>query len=223
MNHDFNNPPPSYALPADWKLGEEREYLTEQVWLQVVRGVTDVSEYLDLFEEELDEAGVSEEQARRWFESVIALRRAQQASWGEAPKARINAAFEELASIGVVARQDFSCCGTCASGEIWDERDDSRTWRGYVYYHQQDTDSLIESGTTYVGYGVFLDSMYTQKEWEAFPPDEQQSRHERHVRELMAEVQRVLEGHQIEVDWDGDLSRRILLGNVDFFAPMPAA
>ena len=69
-------------------------------------------------------------------------------------------AFAELAEIGVVARENFTCCGTWGSTEIWDERDESRQWRGYLYYHSQDADAIIQDGQTYVGYGAFLDACY---------------------------------------------------------------
>lgn len=222
MPHDFNQPPASYGVPSEWSFEEGSDSLAAQVWLQVLRGNADVDSYLETFVDDLDEAGVSEEAARAWFASVIAMRRAQQDAWEAPPRSRLTEAFDELANIGVVARQDFSCCGNCASAEIWDERDASRTWRGYVYFHQQDTDSIIEDRATYLGYGVFPDSLYTEKEWEALPSTERETRYERHVRELMAEVREIFERHQIEMAWTGDLGRRIHLSNVDFFAPMPA-
>lgn len=63
----------------------------------------------------------------------------------------------ELNQLGVLARENFTCCGTCAAAEIHDERDGSRHWHGYLWYHQQDTESLISSpdGSVYLGYGAY--------------------------------------------------------------------
>ncbi|WP_353109486.1 hypothetical protein [Gordonia sp. (in: high G+C Gram-positive bacteria)] len=224
MSVDFYSAPPTYSVPADWKLSDEdREYLTDQTWQLVLRGTDDVEEYLELFEEELDTAGVSEETSTDFFESVIDQRRKQQASWGDVPKSRLTEAFAELATIGVVAREDFTCCGTCGSAEIFDERDDSREWRGYVFYHSQDTDGIFDSRQTYLGYGAFLPAYFTEEQWVAFSDAQKDAEYERIVRDLMAEVRTVLERHDIAVEWSGDLAVRIRLDNVDYVAMMPAA
>ncbi|MDR2281267.1 MAG: hypothetical protein LBE07_10490 [Gordonia sp. (in: high G+C Gram-positive bacteria)] len=224
MSVDFYSAPPTYFVPADWKLSDEdREYLTDQTWQLVLRGTDDVEEYLELFEEELDTAGVSEENATAFFESVIDQRRKQQASWGDVPKSRLTEAFDELATIGVVAREDFTCCGTCGSAEIFDERDDSREWRGYVFYHSQDTDGIFDNRQTYLGYGAFLPAYFAEEQWVALSDTQKDAEYERIVRELMSEVRAVLERHDIVVEWSGDLAVRIRLDNVDYVAMMPAA
>ena len=223
MTIDFYGVPSTFVVPADWALNSDaRADLSEATWRMVLRGASNVDEYLELFEEELKEAGVPEEAASRFFSSVIAHRRDQQASWGEASKSRLTAAFNELAEIGVIARQDFSCCGTCGSSEIFDERDDSRIWRGYVYFHSQDTDRIFEARQTYVGYGAFPDAYFSSTEWKAYSDAEKDTHYTRIVRELMAEVRIVLERHDIGTEWDGELRARILLYNVDFLALMPA-
>ncbi len=224
MSVDFYSAPPTYSVPADWKLSDDdREYLTDQTWQLVLRATDDVEEYLELFEEELDTAGVSEETATEFFESVIDQRRTQQASWGDLPKSRLSEAFDELATIGVVAREDFTCCGTCGSSEIFDERDDSREWRGYIFYHSQDTDGIFDRRETYVGYGAFVPAYFTEEQWMALSDAAKDAEYERIVRDLMAEARVILERHGVEVSWTGDLSVRILLKNVDFLALMPTA
>ncbi len=85
------------------------------------------------------------------------------------------------------------------------ERDDSRHWQGYVYFHQQDTDGLVENGETYIGYG-------------AFPPENFDA----------ADVTRLLDDvvfpdfrrHGIEPEWNRDLGTRVLLENADWYAPI---
>ncbi len=43
---------------------------------------------------------------------------------------RLDAAFAALEDAGIVARQNFTCCGTCGSAEIWDEIGEARDRAG---------------------------------------------------------------------------------------------
>lgn len=72
---------------------------------------------------------------------------------------RLQLAFDRLEEEDVVARQNFTCCGTCGAAEIGVEMDDyeeitGREARGYVFFHQQDTESAVESGSLYISYGA---------------------------------------------------------------------
>lgn len=71
---------------------------------------------------------------------------------------RLDAAFAALEDAGIVARQNFTCCGTCGSAEIWDEigeaRDSGRPVRGYGFYHMQDSESAAEGHGLYLNYGA---------------------------------------------------------------------
>jgi hypothetical protein len=56
-------------------------------------------------------------------------------------------AFRSLRKAGIVARMNFSCCGTCGHYEL----SENGKGRGYVFYHRQegarlDGDSLPEGG-----------------------------------------------------------------------------
>jgi hypothetical protein len=67
-------------------------------------------------------------------------------------KEKLNELFKALRSEGLVARQNFKCCGTCASydlGLVLEEKTDKK---GCAYYHQQDTPG-INRGYVYIGYG----------------------------------------------------------------------
>ncbi|MFT4187067.1 MAG: hypothetical protein QM621_00635 [Aeromicrobium sp.] len=215
-----NEQPEGFRLPFDLS-PEVEELLRRRAWEQIVRGDLDVDGFIELIADELperldldaDEAEAIVGQGEEIFDAALTARRAQQAQWSDAETATtLTRAFEALAEIGVVARENFTCCGTCGSTEIWDEVDDSRTWRGYVFYHMQDTDSLIETGETYIGYGAFP----TTKK----PLFQSKARHyESTVVDLMTnEVIPLLERHGVTVEWDGQLSRRILLKNVDYYA-----
>ncbi|MFT4298741.1 MAG: hypothetical protein QM597_03785 [Aeromicrobium sp.] len=219
MSH-HNEQPEGFRLPFD--LADEAEaLLRERAWEQIVRGDTDAETFAEIVAD-----------AEAIFDSVVEARRAQQAQWNDAETATtLTRAFAALAEIGVVARENFSCCGTCGAAEIGDERDDSRTWRGYVFYDQQDTDSLIADGETYLSYGAFLDAWLPAlrgpsslgapqgpDEWNDLDDDAKDAAYTRIVTALMIdEVFPVLERHGITARWDGDLGRRILLQGVDYY------
>lgn len=159
--------PESLKVPAEWGIdAAAAESMAEATWEQILVGENDPDMYLEFFADELDEAKVSDEDAEAFFASVVAARRTQQTQLGGAPESKLTNAFTELETIGVLGRQNFSCCGTCGSAEIWDERDDSRAWRGYLYFHQQDAERIPEDRETYVGYGAFLDQFLPEDEWD---------------------------------------------------------
>lgn len=76
-------------------------------------------------------------------------------------KAKLNNLFKELRKDGLVARQNFLCCGGCASSEIGSMAE-KRGLPGGVYYHQQDADKLYgrdyfmqkPAEEVYLGYGA---------------------------------------------------------------------
>jgi len=219
---DPNAQPDGFRLPAALGLDPQvEEALRGEAWRFVVRGDADADAFAECQEDEAEAWGIGEDTVRAAFSAVVAARRAQQAAWPALPKTALTRAFEALAARGIVARENFSCCGTCASGEIFDERDDSRTWRGYVYYHQQDTEGLLDDRSTYIGYGAFLDAWTTEAEWTALPDAERERQYGRIVTALMREeVIPVLEAHGATVTWDGSLGTRIRLDGVDFFVPL---
>jgi hypothetical protein len=71
---------------------------------------------------------------------------------------RLDAAFAALERKGIIARQNFSCCGTCGSSEIWGEidaaRDTGKLAEGYAFFHMQDTENAADGGGLYLNYGA---------------------------------------------------------------------
>jgi len=220
MTHPWNTRPADYALPAHWPIDEEdRDYLADHLWSLVVRGESDPDHYLDVLGEELPD--VDEAETRAFVDDLFALRRRQQDELGAQPTSRLTQAFAELETIGVIAREDFTCCGTCGHAEIGDERENMPDARGFVYYHEQDTERLIEDRATYIGYGVFLDSHLSADEWEALSEAEKDTTYHRLTIGLMRdEVIPVLRRHGIDVEWDENPGARILLTDVDYFVTL---
>lgn len=213
----YNKQPDGFRLPAQLGLQSDVEAaLRRRAWGIVVAGNHDGGDYFTELAE--DEFGLSEETAKTVWDATVSARRAQQTEWPvDEATTSLSRAFSDLADIGVIARENFSCCGTCAPGEIHDERDGSRVWRGYVYYHMQDTEGLIESGGTYIGYGAFLDAWVPEEEWASLSTDAKDRRYSDIVVGLMDEVVAVFERHGIEVAWNRELQERIYLANVDYY------
>jgi hypothetical protein len=65
-------------------------------------------------------------------------------------KDNLNVVFRALRKMGLVARQNFLCCSTCACAELYDRLTDDKI--GAVYYHQQDAARMREQGTLCIRY-----------------------------------------------------------------------
>lgn len=223
VSRTLNAQPDGFRLDAEFGLESEREReVRDAAWSIVTRGEAESDEFVEwATDDELLDPPLDEPTAERIWSTVLAIRRAQQESWGEEPRTALTAAFEELDALGVVARQNFSCCGTCASGEIWDERPDGRPSRGYVYFHAQDTEQLLESNDTYLGYGAFPDAFISEADWNALDEKARDALYTRTVTELMEDVVfPVFERYGIAVSWNRDLGTRILLEGVEYYEPV---
>jgi hypothetical protein len=92
-------------------------------------------------------------------EEAVAAHHAEQAQWPAVTDCdRLDAAFATLEATGIVARQHFSCCGTCGATQIIDEMDriakDGQPVRGYTFFHVQDTEHAVDGEGLYLSYGA---------------------------------------------------------------------
>ena len=149
---------------------------------------------IDYVRDELPAAQV-EPHARRFLAEALAAQTKEQESWPATTDCdRLDAALAALEQSGIVARQNFSCCGTCGSSQIWDEVDafeqGGRRAYGYVFYHMQDTESAVDGGGLFLNYGACEEG-----EEPAIATG----------RAVVAELER----HGLRTDWDGTLEKRI--------------
>lgn len=214
----YPNTIPDYAVLPDLPLdADERTELIGNIWEQLVTGNGDVEDFVEVFAEDYD---LPEEQLTAAFFALRDARLRQQAEIGDY-RSRTRAAFDELNANGVIARADFTCCGTCASAEIGDERDDSRHWRGFVYFHSQDTDRLIEDGATYIGYGAFEPEDFDEDAYNRLSDDAKRDLYFGDVVRMLDEVVfPIVRRHGIEPEWNRDLGTRVLLTNADWYEPI---
>lgn len=82
---------------------------------------------------------------------------------------RLAAMFRELRRAGLVARQNFGCCGGCAAAELG-EMARARGRLGVVYYHRQDAERLCPTRWRYpaesvlLGFGSVVEDRYPTTE-----------------------------------------------------------
>ncbi len=115
-------------------------------------------------------------------------------------KERLNEAFKDMRKAGLLARQNYLCCGSCAGygiAGIFQERVDKdekmlEKIKGSVFYHHQDTENLNNPNTEsfYLRYG----KISTSKNNETALSTEE-------VGKIITEI---LTKHGIVCSWNGD-------------------
>lgn len=156
---------------------------------------------VEVFEDELDPDDI-----RRLLATLmpraLADRAKDMASWPPVTDCdRLDAAFEELNALGILARHNFSCCGSCAPGDCAEEYERlNRQWNGvpitgYIYYHQQDADNAADSNYVHIGFGSFS----------------QEKRFKKHAAasvEIARRALEVIQRHGLTYEWDGSINQR---------------
>lgn len=157
-------------------------------------------------------------------DAVWAARKAEEAGWtGESDYERLAAAFADLDTQGLVARMNFTCCNTCGTTEIDDERtpaDDVVPGKypfpewAYTFFHQQDAERLAEEPTTlFLTYSSFrpaaeIDAEVLQKArtGDAKAKAQVTTETDTLVGQRVADT---LRAHGLDVNWSGSPTQRI--------------
>lgn len=148
------------------QLSELRE--TASGWITPgFRSRARLAEELVEFRDDIDLPGdVLLEAARQVIDEVWRDRLAEEATWLDTGDfGRLESAFAALTGQGLVCRMDFTCCQTCGTAEIGDERTPRDTdsegeyayeqW-AYAFFHQQDSERLAQPGALlYLSYSAF--------------------------------------------------------------------
>ena len=127
-----------------------------------------------------------------------AERKAAVANWPEVTDCdRLDAAFAEIKASGLIAEQNFWCCQACASSDVHSIMKQARKSavaipRGYVFYHEQDTESAV------CGHGLFLAFGSWNGQASAF-------------HDIALEVIATLKEHGFDPEWNAKLDQRIFL------------
>jgi hypothetical protein len=129
-------------------------------------------------------------------------------------KDNLNAAFKELRTKGLMARQAFLCCSSCASYQIAIDGkkllDAGKPPTGCVFYHKQDDSSMKDGRDFYLSYRQ-IHHHGDAGEVTDIGNDTAT------VGKLVVEV---LTKYGVETEWDGDPSTRIKV-KVDSLGAVP--
>ncbi|HEX6873362.1 MAG TPA: hypothetical protein VF163_19875 [Micromonosporaceae bacterium] len=168
---------------------------------QVAAGYVPVTEILDDVVEIFADANVDTSAllaaARVVADQALRAHLAEQATWPERTDCdRLDDAFAELDRSGILARQHFSCCGTCGLDEIRDEMGQldkaGQPTRGFTFFHVQDTEHAVAGESLYLSYGA------ANRDQEASV-------------EIGHEVVATLSRHGLRPAWNGKIAHRIAL------------
>ena len=142
------------ASPSEATIQDMRKFIRRMV-AAGFRSAADIkTEGVEVFAEG-DNRAALRPMSERLTDEAIADQLSAQKEWPAVTDCDLlDRAFGELERAGIVARQNFSCCGNCGSIEILDEMTNAKgagtKVRGYTFYHMQDTDSAAD------GYGLLL-------------------------------------------------------------------
>lgn len=159
-------------------------------------------EYASVEAPEDDELAYARQQLAQALRKQVAE---QDAMSNSADYDRMAGALAKLEAGGVVCRENYTCCMTCGSAEIWDEIngmvESGKKVDGYAFFHQQDTESAAEGRGLYFAYGATDDA------------DAASVAIGERLRQAMEEA-------GLKVEWNGSIQQRINVV-LDWFRPLP--
>ena len=110
---------------------------------------------------------------------------------GTSAYARLRRAFDELEGRKVIVRENYWCCNTCGFDGIAHEmaEEENQDTRGFVFFHQQDTDRVVESNVLLLRFGGFDEA---REGWTTSD-----------TTKMGHEIVDVLQKNELEVSWNG--------------------
>lgn len=180
---------------------EDFDDLHDFIKVQVAAGYAPVDEIIeesiDVFIDATLNPAALHIAARAIADQALTAHRGQESEWSMVTDCdRLDAAFAELETIGIVARQHFSCCGTCGAQEIHEEMDQAEkaglAVRGFTFFHVQDTEHAVAGESLYLSYGAV-----TRDQVESVA--------------IGHEVVGALQRHGLSPGWNGKIAHRIAL------------
>ncbi|MDY0810005.1 DUF6891 domain-containing protein [Kitasatospora purpeofusca] len=171
-------------------------------------GFQEPDEIAESLVEVLDDQGLTMEEAERIVAPLWRARLAEQASWPETTDVdRLEAAFDALEELGIVAAMDFTCCASCGYTEIGGEAEEDS--RGFVFFHQQDTERAADGGGLMLRYGGFqVDGESTEAAV-------------RRTAEVGRAVVAALTAAGLPAEWDGEPETAIAVAPITWLNRLP--
>ncbi|WP_406197971.1 hypothetical protein OH807_13290 [Kitasatospora sp. NBC_01560] len=171
-------------------------------------GFQEPDEMAESLVDEFEEQGLTEEDAEEIVAPLWRERLAEQASWPEVTDVdRLEEAFDALEDQGIVAAMDFTCCASCGYEEIGGEADDDS--RGFVFFHQQDTEGAAAGRGLMLRFGGFRTDGESKESAEG------------RTTEIGREVAAALEAAGLTVEWDGSPGKAICVTPLTWLNRLP--
>jgi hypothetical protein len=155
-----------------------------------------IESLVDLYGDDYPDVDMERLATRATSEALAAHRRAE-ATWkGPTDCDRLDAAFARLEKGGIFAREKYADCQNCGVSDISAEMEEAhkkgRRVVGYVFFHDQDVEGIVESRALYLSYGAYAD-------------DDEASRR------VGDRIVNVLRSTGLDAQWSGSVEDRIQL------------
>ncbi|WP_128772344.1 DUF6891 domain-containing protein [Actinomyces oricola] len=220
MTFDPHAQPAGLRLPGGAVPAHLEQTVRDRAWSAILMGLGHPDEVADSVYGVVSEDELPYERAREAAQFLIAARRRQQESFGEVTT-NLDRAFGELNSKRIIARQNLGCCLNCALDEVHAIAAGDPSWAGFVFFHQQDAERLVESGACELGFGVFRPYYLTDAQRDAMTSAELDAFLDERAAELTSTlIIPILRSHGLGVEWDGDPDRRISISGGQYYSPI---
>ncbi|MFE3875539.1 DUF6891 domain-containing protein [Kitasatospora sp. NPDC059146] len=181
-------------------------------------GFQEPDEIAESLVEVLDDQGLTQEEAERIVAPLWEERLAEQAHWPEFTDVdRLERAFDLLEDQGIVAAMDFTCCAACGYAEIGGEADEDS--RGFVFFHQQDTEAAAAGRGLMLRYGGFRTG--EESDGAESGGAESGGAAEQRTVEIGRAVVAAVETVGLPVEWDGSPHTAIRVAPLEWLNRLP--
>ncbi len=142
----------------------KRKLLTDFIELHVIEGYLGPDELVEKTIIEFQD-DIAREQllpvAQKLVYQRIVKRYLEEINWVSPTDCeRLDRAFIELNNMGILAKQNFSCCNSCGHKRIEralknsSKKGRGKTIWGYAFFHWQDTDTAVATGELNITFGA---------------------------------------------------------------------
>jgi hypothetical protein len=174
-------------------LADVQEYVTASVR----GGYHSREEIIESGDEMASDEGLADVDIAALVDTAIADLQRKSSTWPAVTDYdRLVTALDALESKGIVARQNFTCCMTCGHTEIGEEleafEEAGGVARGYVSFHQQATERVVDGDDINFAYGSVQEDVSSE--------------------EIAAELADELRKAGLAVDWNGESSMCVMVG-----------
>jgi hypothetical protein len=178
-------------------MSEIREEIHSWITLRVYGGYDSddqiIARALDDWQVSWKDAGEPDIEIRPYIErsvvEIVEEHRRDQATWPTVTDCdRLDAAFAELDARGILARQNYEQTLTSGCAAIWHEIERERAKRpirGYVFFHEQDTETAVKYDGPVLAWGAVEEE--DEAAW----------------RSVAEEIMDVIRRHGLDCDWPG--------------------